>query len=159
MLFEPDLYSLITSPFLQSMNQIDHIYISHAHTDHIGYLLKLMKQATKATVYMTEITAMLSEYQLYDRNYLRSSKEDENKRLAAQSILEKVVKVSYMKQMDFGKYKVTFLPAGHLPGAMMMLFEVGKRKILYTGDYSLQKTALTGGCMIPDNLNIDTVIK
>mgnify|MGYP003290248275 CR=1 FL=1 len=158
MLFEPDLYSLITSPFLQSMNQIDQIYISHAHTDHIGYLLKLMKQATKANVYMTEITAMLSEYQLYDRNYLRSSREDENKRLAAQSILEKVAKVSYMKQMDFGKYKVTFLPAGHLPGAMMMLFEVGKRRILYTGDYSLQKTALTGGCMIPDNLNIDTVI-
>lgn len=26
-IFEPDTYSLITSPFLQSMGQIDHIYI------------------------------------------------------------------------------------------------------------------------------------
>ena len=157
MIFEPNFYSLLTSPWIQSMNQIDHIYISHAHSDHIGYLLKLQKEATKANVYMTELTAILSEYQLYDRTYL-SGNEDENKRLAVQSMLEKVVKVSYMKQMDFGKYKVTFLPAGHIPGAMMMLFEFGKRKILYTGDYSLTKTALTDGCMIPNNLDIDTVI-
>ena len=157
MVFEPNFYSLLTSPFMQSMNQIDHIYISHAHSDHIGYLLKLQKEATKANVYMTELTAILSEYQLYDKTYLFGN-EDENKRLAAQTMLEKVVKVSYMKQMDFGKYKVTFLPAGHIPGAMMMLFEFGKRKILYTGDYSLTKTALTDGCMIPNNLDIDTVI-
>ena len=62
-----------------------------------------------------------------------------------------------MKTMDFGSYKVTFYPAGHIPGAMMMLFQIGRRKILYTGDYSLNDTALTQGCTIPEE-NIDTVI-
>ena len=158
MVFEPDLFSLVTSPHLQSMSQINQIYISHAHMDHVGYLLKLMKDATQAGVYMTEITALLSEYQLYDKSFIRGKENDEEKRLAAQSILGKISKVSYMQQIDFGKYKVTFYPAGHIPGAMMMLFEFGKKKILYTGDYSLEKTSLTSGCMIPDGINIDTMI-
>ncbi len=157
-IFEPDTYSLITSPFLQSMGQIDHIYISHAHSDHIGYLFRLMKEATRASVYMTEITAILSEYQLYDKNYLKRGGKDEEKRLAAQYMLDKIAKVSYMKTIDFGKYKAMFLPAGHIPGAMMILFEFEKRKILYTGDFSLDRTALTGGCIVPDQFGIDTVI-
>ena len=65
--FEPDFYTLVTSPFLQSMSQINQIYISHAHADHVGYLLKLMKHANRADVYMTEITKLLSEFQLYDK--------------------------------------------------------------------------------------------
>ena len=158
LVFEPDLYSLLTSPFVQSMGQINQIFISHAHADHIGYLLKLMREAANATVYMTEITALLSEYQLYDRAFFSGRREDENKRLAAKSMLDKIAAVSFMQKIDFGQYNVTFLPAGHIPGAMMMLFECGKRRILYTGDYSLDSTPLTGGCMVPENLDIDTVI-
>ncbi|MDE7326769.1 MAG: MBL fold metallo-hydrolase [Lachnospiraceae bacterium] len=155
--FEPELYSLITSPFIQSMNQIDQIYISHAHLDHLGYLLKIMRDAGKAGVYMTEITALLAEYQLYDRDFVYRGKGEE-KRLAAKNLLDRIARVSYMKQIDFGKYKVTFLPAGHIPGAMMLLFEFGKRRILYTGDYSLERTALTNGCVVPADIPIDTVI-
>ena len=158
MTFEPDFHSLLTSIFVQSLSQINQIYISHAHADHIGYLLRLMRETSRADVYMTEITALLSEYQLYDKTYLSGRNEDENQRLAAQYILNKITTISYMKQLDFGSYKVTFLPAGHIPGAMMVLFEYGKRRILYTGDYSLKNTPLTSGCMIPKDLEIDTVI-
>ena len=48
--FEPDLYSLLTSPFIQSMNQINQIFISHAHGDHVGYLFRLMKSAERPPV-------------------------------------------------------------------------------------------------------------
>lgn len=156
--FEPDFHSLLVSPYIQSMNQIDQIFISHAHSDHIGYLMKLMKQSEHASVYMTETTKTLAEFQLYDRMVMGKRGADENVRLATRSLLEKVAAVSYMQTMDFGKYKVTFYPAGHIPGAMMMLFEYGKRRILYTGDYSLGSTALTEGCMLPQNINADTVI-
>lgn len=158
MIFEPDFHSLLTSIFIQSLSQINQIYISHAHVDHIGCLLRLMRETPKADVYMTEITALLSEYQLYDKTYLSGRNEDESQRLAAQYILNKIVPVSYMQQIDYGSYKVMFLPAGHIPGAMMILFEYKKRRILYTGDYSLKKTSLTSGCIIPEGLEIDTVI-
>lgn len=107
---------------------------------------------------MTELTALLSEYQLYDRNFIYGKTEDEQKRLAAQHLLQHIVKVSYEKTMDLGNYKVTFFPAGHIPGAMMTLFEFGKKKILYTGDYSLHSTPLTSGCSIPKDLDIDVLI-
>lgn len=155
--FGPDFQFLIRTPFIQSMTQINNIFISHAHMDHVGYLLKLMSQTSYAGVYMTEITKVLSEYQLYDRLFIGKS-SDENTRLAARSLLERIATVSFMQTMDFGKYKVTFYPAGHIPGAMMMLFEIGKKRILYTGDYSLNNTALTQGCMIPKDVEIDTVI-
>ena len=156
--FEPDFHCLLTSPFVQSMNQIGQIFVSHAHMDHIGCLLKLMSQARHSAVYMTEITRVLTQYQLYERGVIASKSCNEETRLAAQRLLGNIASVGFMKTLDFGKYKVTFYPAGHIPGAMMMLFEYGKRKILYTGDYSLNSTLLTPGCMLPEHLNIDTVI-
>lgn len=162
LMFEPDLHSLMTTPFLQSAGQIHQIYISHAHADHIGYLPELMSRARAAEVYMTEMTALLSSYQLYDRPYLsgatREEQSLEDKRLETRYRLDQITTVSYMEQMDFGGYQVTFLPAGHIPGAMMMLFTCKRRRILYTGDYSLEGTPLTDGCMIPEGLEVDTVI-
>ena len=155
--FEPDLYSLLTSPFIQSMNQINQIFISHAHGDHVGYLFRLMKSAERPSVYMSEVSYLLTEYQLYDKNFMLGGGRTEEERLGAKFILDKIVKVSYMRTMNFGGYKVTFLPAGHIPGAVMLLFEFGRRRILYTGDFSLEKTALTDGCLLPGE-QVDTVI-
>ncbi len=156
--FEPDFRALLTSPFLQSMGQIDRVFISHAHADHVGSLLRLMKQSPHIDVYMTEITKALTGFLLYDRKYTVGKKNSEEHRLAAEKLLSGISTVSFMQTMDFGEYKVTFYPAGHIPGAMMVLFEVGRRKILYTGDYSLNGTALTSGCSLPENAEIDTVI-
>ena len=64
-IFEPDFLSLLTLPFILSLNQIDQIFISHAHLDHTGYLLELMKSAQHAGVYMTKPTKLLIEHQLY----------------------------------------------------------------------------------------------
>lgn len=156
--FEPDFHTLMTSPFIQSMNQINQIYISHAHLDHVGYLLQLMKQANKATVYMTEVTKVLTEFQLYDRFYLKGKARDEDIRLATKYLLDEMATVSYMQTIFFKNFKVTFYPAGHIPGAMMVLIDTGWKKILYTGDYSLESTLLTNGCLLPKNMMIDTVI-
>ena len=55
----PELYPLMTSPFLQSMSQIDKIFISHAHMDHVGYLTELMQSAGNASVYMLSLIHIL----------------------------------------------------------------------------------------------------
>ena len=91
--FEPKFHSLLTSPFLQSMNQISQIFISHAHADHVGYLLRLMKQSTYANVCMTEITKTLAEYQLYDRMFIGNNVQNEKERLAAKSLFDRITPV------------------------------------------------------------------
>ena len=151
---EPDFYSLLTSPFIMSLNQIGQIFISHAHLDHTGSLLKLMKAASHSGVYMTRPTRLLTEHQLYDRKNFT----DENQRLAVQYILQRIVEVNYMQSITFNDYQVTFFQAGHIPGAMMTYFTYKGRKILYTGDYSLHHTALTGGCLLPEDLGVDILI-
>ena len=155
--FMPDFHSLISSPYIESLGQISQIYISHAHADHIGYLTRLMQEAPNATVYMTDITRLLCEYQLYDRWYL-SGRGNENQRLNTRSLLDRITEVSYMKRLKFSDYACTFFPAGHMPGAMMTFFRYNRRNILYTGDYSITATSFTDGCMLPENLNIDTLI-
>ncbi len=160
-LFEPNLYCLLTSPFIQSLSQLSQIYISHAHLDHVGYLPKLLKETPNTPVFMTEMTAFLSEYQIYDKNFISPYRKNikERERMATQYLLaKKAVYVSYMQTIDMQQYKVTFFPAGHIPGAMMMLFEYKNRKVLYTGDFSVNATPLTDGFNLPDGIEIDTVI-
>lgn len=160
-LFEPNLYCLLTSPFIQSLSQLSQIYISHAHLDHVGYLPKLLKETSNTPVFMTEMTAFLSEYQIYDKNFINPYRKNikERERMATQYLLaKKAVYVSYMQTIDMKQYKVTFFPAGHIPGAMMMLFEYKNRKVLYTGDFSVNATPLTDGFNLPDGIEIDTVI-
>ncbi|MCI7812176.1 MAG: MBL fold metallo-hydrolase [Lachnospiraceae bacterium] len=157
--FEPDFYPLLQSPFIQSLSQIDQIFISHAHADHVGGLPSMLARVGKEIpVCMTQMTAMLSQYQLYDKNFVGSLKADESARLAVKNMLEHIVPVSYFQTMNFGTYKATFFPAGHIPGAMMTLLEYRGRNILYTGDYSITDTPLTTGCILPEDLNVDTVI-
>ena len=158
--FLPDEYSLTTLPFVQSMGQIHQIYISHAHMDHVGYLIPLMKECKNAEVFMTTETAAFAEYQLYDKKFFSTSKvlKAESARLAAKDLLDRTTKVSFMQKFDFGTFQVQFFPAGHIPGAMMILFEFAGKRILYTGDFSVSSTALTGGCILPDDIDIDVMI-
>lgn len=62
----PDFRSLLTSQFMESMQQLDQVYISHAHTDHVGYLPQLMQMAPQASVYMTLQTKQLADYKKID---------------------------------------------------------------------------------------------
>lgn len=156
--FFPDEYVLTTSPFIQSMGQIHQIYISHAHMDHIGYLLPLMQECRNANIFMTHETAAFAEYQLYDKRFLLGNCKKESMRLAARNLLDQATKVSFMQKRNFGSFQVSFYPAGHIPGAMMILFEFAGKKILYTGDFSVNDTALTRGCILPDGLDVDVMI-
>jgi len=42
-IFEPDYYSLLSSKYVESIGQINQIFISHAHMDHVGNLIPLMQ--------------------------------------------------------------------------------------------------------------------
>lgn len=147
----PDFLSLLTSQFMESMQQLDHVYISHAHTDHVGYLPQLMQIAPQASVYMTLQTKQLAEYRLAANSSQEGAAE-------ASRLLSNVAPVNYLQKIKQRDYTVTFFPAGHIPGAMMTLFEYAGRKILYTGDFSLHSAFGLDGCWLPDDLEIDVLL-
>ena len=147
----PDLHSLLTSQFMESMQQLDQVYISHAHTDHVGYLPQVMQMAPQASVYMTLQTKQLAEYRLAVNSNQQGAAE-------ASRLLNGVAPVNYLQKIKQRDYTVTFFPAGHIPGAMMTLFEYAGRKILYTGDFSLHSAFGLDGCWLPDDLEIDVLL-
>ena len=154
----PDLLPLSLSPMLESLSQVSAIYISHAHYDHVGALPQVAGMAPYANILMTELTYVLSEYQLCDRQTQRRRDRRGLEGLQRRSILDRVSYVSYMQPRKFGSYQAEFFPAGHLPGAMMTLFRAGRQNILYTGDYSGSPTALAGAYMLPEDLRVDVLL-
>ena len=144
--FHPNFYTLMQ--FVNGMGCISQVYISHAHIDHIGALPEFLKKAPHTPVYMTEMSLMLAEHQLRMIGH---------QPFAAELLRERITPVSFNQSFAFKDYKVSFYPAGHIPGAMMTLLEYCGRTILYTGDYSVEPTALSEICVLPEK-EIDTLI-
>ena len=143
----PDFYGLLYTRAINSLSQLSHIFISHAHMDHVGALCELLTVAPHAAVHMTELTRILAEKQL--RQY--------SKNFSLGGLKKSCSTAAFGETLDFGEFTARFLPAGHIPGAMMTLLNYRGRKILYTGDYTLAEAPLAGGAELPLE-EIDTLI-
>ena len=155
--FGPSFLELEKSGLILCKSEIRHVFISHAHIDHIGFIPTLMRELSDAVFYMTETTKELAKFQLYDKNF-SEEKNLVSEKLAVQTMFDRIQIVSFLETMKIGNMEVSFYPAGHIPGAMMTLFKWNGKNILYTGDYSSSRTALTDKYYLPDNLSIDYLI-
>ena len=154
MYYAPDLHFLMREGLVESLNQISRVYISHAHLDHMGHVFNYAAEFLTPTIYMTEVTRELTGLQLK-----KTVKASRNRRSPDIEYLseKRVSCVSFRQELPCGDYTASFWEAGHIPGAMMTLFNFDNRRILYTGDYSLNPTSWTSGCQLPRE-NIDVLI-
>lgn len=154
----PVLNALLGVSGFYSLSQLSEVYISHAHLDHTGYLPEILHQLPNARIYMTEVTKSLLRYQYLDENYQNHMKlKSGGAQYVLNALERRCVSVSYAQRIPFKEYEVEFLRAGHIPGAMMALLRFAGKKILYTGDYAIEESILTGGCDWPRE-NIDLMI-
>ena len=92
-------------------------FLTHFHSDHYGGITKTWNYGT---IYCSLPTANLVHSQLgVDKKYLHPISMDTPTVIASQG----------------RPVTVTLLNANHCPGAIMFLFEVGKRNILHVGDF------------------------
>jgi len=155
--FGPSFLGLEKSGLIICKSEIKHVFISHAHIDHIGFIPTLMRELPEAVFYMTETTKELARFQLYDRNFTEE-KNFISEKLAMQSMFDRIQTVSFFETVCIGNINVAFYPAGHIPGAMMTLFTWNGKTLLYTGDYSSTETALTDKYYLPNNVLVDYLI-
>lgn len=141
--FTPYFDALIKMGYVKDFRQVSHVFISHAHLDHVAALPDFLQRNNHATVYMTDFTFTLAEKQLADR--------------LSVSMKENISRVAFMQEIPMKNLSITFHQAGHIPGAMMTLFNFNGRKILYTGDYSTFATQLVEPAIFPDE-EIDVLI-
>lgn len=127
-------------PFVYNPKEIEILFITHAHVDHIGRIPKLVENGFRGKIYSTEPTQTLSGPMLEDTVGILSKHKD----LGLDKIYtEENLKVISSLWRGFPyqeKIKISdnlefcFLNAGHILGSAMVEFFYNGKKIIFTGD-------------------------
>lgn len=160
--------------------ELEAIFISHAHLDHVGSLPVINQRQPQAPIFATiptrdialrmlhnTVTVMnifreekgILEYPFFDHKDLWPLEGEilglEFKGRAGPSSATRQI-ISERVHLR-GGIQARFIPAGHVLGAAGLLLRQGKQQLYYTGDISLQEQALIPGAVIPE-FPIDTMI-
>jgi metallo-beta-lactamase family protein len=121
--------------------EIDFLFITHAHIDHIGKIPKLVKDGFKGVIYSTPETREISNLMLMDtariteNNALDMGIDPLYRLVDAERAMALWQTIEYHKVEDFGDYIVEIFDAGHILGSGMFKFTFPSGKsILFTGD-------------------------
>ncbi len=112
-----------------SGTKAEHIFISHAHADHVP-------QNKKLSVYATPPTSSFMK--------LRGFRGT-------------VTSLPFGEPLETENARITFYPAGHILGSAMTFVESDLGNVLYTGDYRTPPSPATEGFELPE-AEIDTFI-
>jgi putative mRNA 3-end processing factor len=140
-----------TFPFPVS-GKLDGLLLTHAHLDHAGGIA-IIEKRTPCPVYALPVSKPLVQMLLND-----SIKISDNEGVPlpfdkddVDNVISHFKSVEFGDQFPVGKAKAVAYDAGHIPGSMMPLVQIGGKgskgkNILYTGDFNTQPTRLMKGC-------------
>jgi metallo-beta-lactamase family protein len=128
------------SPFLYNPKEIDILFVTHAHVDHLGRVPKLIEEGFRGKIYSTEPTKGLAMPMLEDTSAILSK----NTELGLDKIYSaENIKLALLLWQGFKYHEninitpnvtVNFLNAGHILGSAMVEFICNNKKIVFTGD-------------------------
>ena len=156
----PDTGMLSGVMGLDGLHELDAVFISHAHLDHVGALPSMIGSLGSVHIYSSPATPDFISAQYEDvKNAAEFSQVfaegSNNLSMASDHIITiRTGDTLHLKGLD-----ATFFHAGHIPGAVMTLLEDDNRKVLYSGDFYDLDQYTVKGADIPDNIGkIDTLI-
>lgn len=105
----------------QPQTGADKVFISHAHSDHVGVHREVILSAPTAKLMRARVSGQWVEHQLAFGKTIR---------------------------FEHGpvSYSVTLLPAGHIFGSAMAFIETEGTSLLYTGDFKLRRSLSAEPC-------------
>jgi metallo-beta-lactamase family protein len=140
---------------IKRLDELDYLFLSHAHIDHSGNIPTLVKSGFRGKIVTTEATADLISLMLFDSAYIQGKdieyvnrkrkkkglppKEPLYEKEDVEAALKLLEPIKYEKWFEVSKnVRVIFYDAGHILGSAIILIEVqedNKRKrLLFTGD-------------------------
>ncbi len=148
---------------------LDFIAVTHSHLDHCGALPVIAREQNHAQILIGEEGVELTLRMLRNSKNVMSRQREEFgikeyplfDYSAIDSLRSRIIPMSYGHARCFGMdsvpVKITFTPAGHIPGAASVLFEYKKRRILFSGDISFHSTSVLRGAVPPDG-KVDVIV-
>ena len=149
--------------------EIDYVFVTHAHLDHSGMLPRIVKEGFKGRIITTSATKDLLEIMLYDSAHIQESDTEWLTRKALRAGKPPVIPLyttedvrNVMSLIDIKKYgeifhigngiKYRFLDAGHIlgSGTLELWFQdsLKEKKIVFSGDIGKK-----GNPIVKDPLN------
>jgi len=166
----PDLEAMI--PDLAHVGSLDAVVLTHAHTDHIGWLPALVAhQDPTVPIYCSEDTAAIVPIMLDDARRHYESFLAERQLLAAHNPHAEPVEEAYspddlynvrtrLRALRYdeprdilGGLRLTIWPAGHILGAASVLLDGGGRRVMLSGDISSEAQETVSAAVPPTDLD------
>jgi metallo-beta-lactamase family protein len=151
------------SAFGFNPSEIDYLFITHAHLDHIGRIPKLVKEGFKGVIYATEATRDIAEIILLDSakimkedfetNYRKAQRRGKEDEVSAPLYDDDDVEAAFDLVWIYPEYdntlpikeglKVTYRNAGHILGAAFIEITYSEhgldQTIVFSGDIGNDK--------------------
>lgn len=143
-----DVRSLNDVPLPVPAKNVDAVVITHGHLDHVGYLPKLVHDGFAGPVYTTPPTRPLAQIVLDDAAHLQQELQARgfhHERPHAppmyydpfdvETTMRLIRPIPLGQSFDlFGVATATYHNAGHIIGSAFVAFEIGGRRIVFSGD-------------------------
>ena len=138
-----------SEPFPYDPKEMDILFITHAHLDHIGRVPKLVRDGFSGVIYSTPETKALAEVMFQDAlNVLtKDAKLNGEEPFYDEKDIEASLKIwqtiPYHTTMPIGDLLQVYLrDAGHILGSAMVEFRRGQKRLVFTGDLGNTPTPL-----------------
>lgn len=127
-------------PFAYDPKEIEILFITHSHIDHIGRIPKLIHDGFRGKIYSTEPTKALANPMLEDTmGILSKNREHDLDQIYNEENIRLTLSLwqgfEYNEKIQLADdLEVSFRNAGHILGSAMVEFTYNNKKILFTGD-------------------------
>jgi len=157
----PELFRLDHAP--------DALLVSHGHIDHCGGAPYLMKQFPGLECFMTQPTVSIMDRMLHNSVSVMGTLALEqgiaDYPLYSHSDVDQALRMSYglelNREFDLSwdsPFRASFHHAGHVLGSAGILLRAPGHTVYYTGDVCMNDQELMGQSVLPDDVDVDTLI-
>ncbi|MEK7508000.1 MAG: MBL fold metallo-hydrolase [Patescibacteria group bacterium] len=113
-------------PFPYDPKNIDSVFITHAHLDHIGRIPKLVKDGFRGKIYSTNATKDFAELMLLDSEHILGKEAEREGKSPIYTIsdVEKAIGLwqglEYHQKVTVGNFEIELFDAGHILGSAVI---------------------------------------
>lgn len=143
--------------FVYNPADVDFLFVTHAHADHIGRIPKLVREGFSGVIYSTAPTKELAIIMFDDALKIMQfeAERDDREPLYEQEDIDQAISlwktIGYHQKISLGDdVESELFDAGHILGSAMVHFTRHGKKVVFTGDIGNVPQPLVGVPEIPE---------